>query len=295
MIDLHMHSSHSLDGEIPPETLVAMAAAAGMAAVAVADHNRSSAVPAAVRAGRGAGVEVIPAIELDCRRGDVPLHVLGYFIDAEDPAYADLWREVEKRERAASEEKIELARRLGLSLDREAVLAASPGGIVTAETIAEVALADPANRANPLLSPFFPGGARSDNPFVNFYWDHCSPGKPAHVRVERITFGQAVELITGTGGVPVLAHPGMNLKGRPELLADLAAEGVKGVEAYSSYHSPEACREWAARARALGLAVTCGSDFHGKTKPAIRIGGHGAGDGGGLLDELRRQQIGDGS
>ncbi len=287
MIDLHMHSSHSLDGEIPPERLVAMAAAAGMDAVAVADHNRASAVPAAVRAGMKAGIEVVQAIELDCRRGDVPLHILGYFIDADDPAYAALWAEAEKHERAASEEKYRLASRLGISLDRETLFAASPGGIVTAETIAEVAMADPANRTNPLLAPYFPGGARSDNPFVNFYWDHCSPGKPAHVRIERISFREAVALIRGTGGVPVVAHPGMNLKGRPGLLAELAAEGVRGVEAFSSYHSPEECRRWAAEAAALNLAVTCGSDFHGKTKPAIKFGGHGAGAGDELLVALR--------
>ena len=53
LADLHMHSTAS-DGSLPPEQVVARAAAAGLAAVALTDHDTVAGVPAALAAGRAA-------------------------------------------------------------------------------------------------------------------------------------------------------------------------------------------------------------------------------------------------
>lgn len=71
------------------------------------------------------------------------------------------------------------------------------------------------------------------------------------------------------------AHPGVNLKGREGLLGEVLDLGMDGVEAFSSYHTPEQAVKFYRQARERGLSVTCGSDYHGKTKPAIRLGGYG--------------------
>lgn len=286
-IDLHMHSNHSDDGEFAPERLVVMAREAGLDTVAVTDHNHASAVGAALAAGRELGVEVIPGIELSCRFNGFGLHVLGYYIDHEDARYQELTADLERREAEAGRRRLELVRGLGLHIDAEKI-AATGQSVITGELLAETALADPANAGNPLLSPYRAGGARSDNPFVNFYWDNCSEGKPAYAHVEHQPLASAVALIVDTGGVPVLAHPGANLKGREGLLADIAAVGVKGVEAYSSYHSPEQVVFWRGEAKRLGLFVTCGSDFHGKTKPAVKMGRHGCDHEGDVLAALTK-------
>ena len=86
----------------------------------------------------------------------------------------------------------------------------------------------------------------------------------------------AVRLVADTGGVPVLAHPGQSLRGRENLVDAVVEHGILGIEAYSSYHSHDQRAHWLGEAERLGLFVTCGSDFHGKTKPAIRLGRHGA-------------------
>lgn len=151
----------------------------------------------------------------------------------------------------------------------------SRGGVVSAEMIAETALDDPANAGNPLLAPYRPGGPRDDNPFVNFYWDWCAPGKPAHAHVEYMGFADALRLIDATGGMAVLAHPEILLKGDAGLFAELVDNAISGVEAYSSYHTPEECAFWQRCADECGVIATCGSDFHGRTKPAIRMGCHG--------------------
>jgi hypothetical protein len=56
-------------------------------------------------------------------------------------------------------------------------------------------------------------------------------------------------------------HPALDL--REGDLADLAAQGLDGVEAFHHCHGPDQATVWAAQATALGLVVTGGSDYHG--------------------------------
>lgn len=44
---------------------------------------------------------------------------------------------------------------------------------------------------------------------------------------------------------------------------------------HSSYHSPGQAEYFYKTAQEKNLLVTCGSDYHGKTKPSIEIGQHG--------------------
>jgi hypothetical protein len=72
------------------------------------------------------------------------------------------------------------------------------------------------------------------------------------------------------GGVAVMAHPGRT----PAELADEIAEaGLDGLEVFCSTHTPEDAARFGALARARGLLMTAGSDFHGPSiKPDIRLG-----------------------
>ncbi len=275
VVDLHIHSSHSLDGEISPETIVDMAVESGIQTLAIADHNRVSAIPAAAAACARAGIRLVPAVELDCRFGQMDLHILGYHIDPAAARYAELDRDVTAKELAASQTRIDKVCQLGLVIDDALLDRLAPDNIATGELLAEIALADERNANCRLLDPYRPGGERSDNPLVNFYWDYCARGKPAFAEVVFMPLDQAVELITQTGGIAVLAHPGVNLHHREQMLKDIAEHGVKGVEAYCSYHAPEQATYWHEQAAMLGMFPTCGSDFHGKTKPAVRLGRHG--------------------
>ena len=78
-IDLHTHSLCS-DGAQTPEDVVRTAKEAGLAAIALSDHDCIEGVEAAMEEGKKLGVEVIPAVELSAQ-SDTELHILGYFID----------------------------------------------------------------------------------------------------------------------------------------------------------------------------------------------------------------------
>nr|HUM34273.1 PHP domain-containing protein [Candidatus Saccharicenans sp.] len=64
VVDLHVHSYFSCDGDYSPRDLVSMAREHGFRAIAIADHDTVEAYPEALRAGEEAGVEVIPSIEI---------------------------------------------------------------------------------------------------------------------------------------------------------------------------------------------------------------------------------------
>lgn len=266
-----------------------MAQSAGLAAIAITDHNTTGAVEAAVAAGKKAGVEVLPGVELDCILDGVVLHLLAYGIDPNNAALAEIEQDIRRQEKAAAKERVRLVNAAGINVDEgEALAKARHGVFVTGELIAELALEQPGAAYNPLLQPYLPGGDRSDNPHVNFYWDFCAQGKPAYVHVEYISLKRAVQVAHDAGGVAVLAHPGQNLAGRRELLADMLPLGLDGVECYSSYHDDATSAYFAQKAKEYGLLITGGSDYHGKTKPAIRMGQYGLpGDGLDLLAALK--------
>lgn len=100
---------------------------------------------------------------------------------------------------------------------------------------AEVLLAMPEYADHPLLKPYRPGGERSDNPYVNFYWDYYSQGKPCYAKIDYPAMAETIDIIHRNHGAAVLA---------------------RFYEAAQKKH----------------LLVTCGSDYHGKTKPSVAIG-----------------------
>lgn len=274
-IDLHTHSSFSLDGEIAPAKLVEMASASRITHLAITDHNRVDANRDAVRAGKKQGVTIIPGIEIDCRHREANLHILGYFIDYEDERYRRLWREHAAAKALNNEKRMRAVQALGFHLDEDALRATIRDGILPSVNIAQAVLADPRNNDNPELLPFRPGGAKSRNPLVDFCWTYVTRGRPAYVEDGSLTLSEAVDTIVATGGMPVLAHPGSSMPDHEEYLPEILAMGVRGVEVYCGYHSPEDAAKWHALAKAQDVFVTCGSDFHGRAKPSIVLGVHG--------------------
>jgi predicted metal-dependent phosphoesterase TrpH len=286
-IDLHMHSVYSCDGELSPKELLDIALGSGLRIVSLTDHNTCAGISEAVEAGKAVGITVIPGVELDCFYRGVLFHVLGYGIDQDNSLLREIDLDVQSLNRASSLETIRLLNQIGIKLDGEEALSKAKNGFVTGELAAEIVLNKTDAGENPLLRPYLPGGGRSDNPYVNFYWDFCGQGSPAYVHIEYISMEKALASIRNAGGVPVLAHPGQNLKGKEDMLPSIIALGIDGIEVYSSYHSPETCLYYKQQAEERGLLTSGGSDFHGKTKPSIHMGDFGFdGDGSELTEPL---------
>ena len=273
-IDLHMHSMYSDDGEYTPTQLVDMCHEAGVKIMAIADHNWVKANEEAKKHADELGMTYIPAIEIDCTYKGVNLHVLGYGIDNQE-VFNQLGEDIEKQEIACSMKKLELMNALGFDLKKEQLDALSTNGVYTGEMFGEALLNDSRYDDHELLKPYRQGGERSDNPYVNFYWDYYAQGKPCYTEIHFPTLEETIQLIHQHGGVALLAHPGNNLKGQFELFDEMVALGLDGVECFSSYHTTETNEYFYNKAKELNVLYTCGSDFHGKTKPSIHLGENG--------------------
>jgi len=276
MIDLHMHSIYSEDGDFKPAELAEKCARAGVELMAVTDHNSVRANDEAIAAAQRLGVACLSGVELDCVYKGLNFHVLGYGIDSAAPAYASIEADMERQYRELAMESLQKTCDLGFHVTVEEMQEVSKWSFWpecwTGERFAEVLLNKPEYANEPLFVPYRPGGSRSDNPYINFYWDFYSQGKPCYVEMVFPSMERAVELIRETGGKVVLAHPGNNLRGHEDLFGEIMALGFDGVEAFSSYHTVEQAAFFCRRAREAGKFCTCGSDYHGRLKPAIELG-----------------------
>lgn len=272
-VDLHMHSMYSDDGEFTVLELLEKAKMNGLKVIAITDHNS---VKAHFNRPVIDDLTCLDGIELDVTCLKTNLHVLGYGIDIYDPIYQQIETDIHKQELVASKKRVELLEQhLHVTINQEQLTSMCPHQIYTGECICEVLMNNPENKNNEYLRPYFEGGARSDNPFVNFYWDYCSQGKVAYVEIHYISLKQAIQMLHKQNAIAVLAHPGINVKENEELLLEIINTGIDGIEVYSSYHNNHQ-QEWYKQfANDHQLLITAGSDFHGKTKPKVRMGNTG--------------------
>lgn len=280
MIDLHMHSRYSDDGEFTPSELIEQCAEKGIRMASVTDHNCAKANEEAEKAAKEKGISYIPGIEIDCTYEETNFHVLGYGIDFRSSDFEKVEKNVDDQSFRASLDRLAETQALGFGriTEKDMWEISKDGywkGNWTGEMFAEVLLAMPEYADHPLLKPYRPGGERSDNPYVNFYWDYYSQGKPCYAEIVYPSMKQIVDMIHQNHGIAVIAHPGVNLKGKDFLLEGILNLGIDGIEAFSSYHSPEQAEYYFRTAKERKLFATCGSDYHGKTKPSIGLGQHG--------------------
>lgn len=274
-IDLHIHSSYSDDGDWLPEDIIKECFRRGVKVLAIADHNTTKGVISAqeyLEMHREIDIQLVPSIEIDCCYHSINLHILGYMIDPRNKLFLELESNVLEMEQAASAKRVELVEKVFKEkMDLDKLYNMAYNGVITGEVIAEELLTNDKFLNHELLKPYRKGGHRSDNPYVNFYWDFCAQGKEAYVPMHYISLDSAVAIIRKAGGIPILAHPGNNIKEDPELLKGIIDSGVVGLEAISSYHTESQTKYYIAQAEKNHLLITCGSDFHGKTKPAIEL------------------------
>ncbi|MEG1305571.1 MAG: PHP domain-containing protein, partial [Oscillospiraceae bacterium] len=118
-LDLHMHTSYSLDGEYSPEKLVELCGAAGVRIMSISDHNSAKANKAAALEAKRAGIVYINGIELDCRFKNADLHVLGYGIDDGTVDFERFERAFKEQHVQVSKKSLEFVRSLGFKIEAQ--------------------------------------------------------------------------------------------------------------------------------------------------------------------------------
>lgn len=261
VIDLHTHSTAS-DGTDSPAELVAAAAAVGLDAVALTDHD-TTAGWAAAAAALPRGLTLVRGAELSCvspdgRGGRCTVHLLAYLFDPRAEAVV--------REYARS--RAERRRRLHRITERMA----ADGFPVDAETLL-AALPEDSTAGRPHLAmALVRAGVVStvDEAFARFLNDRGRYFVPS----TKTPVVSAIEMISQAGGVTVLAHAFAHRRGptvTAEVIAELAGAGLDGVEVDHPDHDVEARARLRGLAGELNLLATGSSDYHGTNK-TIRLG-----------------------
>jgi predicted metal-dependent phosphoesterase TrpH len=246
VIDLHLHTTAS-DGRLPVEALVQRAGEAGITVMSVTDHDTVAAVDDAVRLGAPQGIRVVPGIEVTAVHEERDVHVLGYFLDHQQPALAGF---LQKQRALRVQRVLEIAARLeslGAPVDADDILrpaAERPGASVGRPLIAKALVA--AGHVATIQEAF--------NRFL-------AAGQPGFVPRTGFPPADVVAVIRRARGVASLAHPGVTRK--DALIPSLADAGLDALEVFHSDHTPAMQAAYQEMAGRLGLAVSGGSDFHG--------------------------------
>lgn len=256
--DLHIHSTAS-DGTVAPASLVQAARAAGVMTIAVADHDSVDGVPEALQAAASHGVRVIPAVELSAEIDGRSLHILGYFIDHQNPRLLAHLANLRATRLERARELVRVLSDAGFTLSLDDVLARSAGGSVGRAHVARALVA-----AGHVPSP----GAAFDR--------LIGRGKPYYVSKPVATPSDVIATIRAAGGVAVLAHPAVS--GAEEMILPLVAQGLQGVEAFHAQHSVAEKQRLVTIAESHGLVVTGGSDYHGPGEGRTALGDGGLDD-----------------
>jgi predicted metal-dependent phosphoesterase TrpH len=249
--DLHLHTNFS-DGTFTPEELVLQAQKAGLACIAVTDHDSVEACARAAPACSAVNMEFVPGTELTAEQDDTELHVLGYFLDTNN---AKLLAEIARFQVVRQNRIHEMVARInemGVPLKAESVFALanckSPGRPHVARAMAKEGLV-----------------RNLDEAFERF----LKKGRPAWVPKSKISALDAIELVHQAGGLAIMAHPGLNRT--DNIIPSLVDAGLDGIECFHTKHSTAMSERYLEIADKYHLLVTGGSDCHGfsKGKPLI--------------------------
>jgi 3',5'-nucleoside bisphosphate phosphatase len=259
VIDLHVHTTHS-DGRLAPAEAVRESVASGLSAVAITDHDVVTALPEAVAAADGQPIEVVPGIEMTASgSGRRPVHVLGYFIDPEEPRLTAALRRARNLMADHVDRVLGEIRAVGGSLEHADL------GRYRHRYAGGAAL---------VLGMLERGVLRQAPPGTGMRLLKLAAAEP-----RAYSTAEAVDLIHGAGGVASLAHPAKLRRGQPLLTAEelrplVDSAGFDAVEAWQWIPHGWGSDHYQAVAAELGLLVSGGSDDHGKRGPQgeLRLG-----------------------
>lgn len=247
-IDLHCHSNVS-DGLLPPADVVARAAANGVHALALTDHDDVAGLPAARAAAAAVGIAFISGVEISVSWGGQTVHIVGLRIDPDHPELAAGLADIRRG-------RIERARRMGDDLARAGIEGAYEGAYRYA---ANKEMVGRTHFARWLVEQGHAPDIRSA--FRRF----LTRGNPGYVEHQWASLEDAVGWICASGGLAVIAHPGryaFNAREIHLLLDAFRSLGGEGIEVITGSHHPSEYGKWADLARAFGLKASRGADFH---------------------------------
>jgi predicted metal-dependent phosphoesterase TrpH len=245
LADLHVHTSVS-DGKYTPEEIVRRAAALGLKYLAICDHDSVDGVaPAIAAAKKFPQLTVIPGVEMSTLAVGSEVHMLGYFIDYNDPVFRKLLAELSDSRIGRAQAMVDKLNEMGINVKWSRVQELAGDGTIGRPHI-----------ANAMLEKGYVAT------FKEAFDKYIAQGGPAYVERSKITPAEAVGIIIKAKGLPVLAHP-FTVNEPEKLIKELKEAGLVGMEVYYDNYSPDERKTLAKLAKKYELVAAGGSDYHG--------------------------------
>ena len=258
LVDLHLHTTYS-DGRLTPAQLVRLCAERGLETIAISDHDSTEGLNEAFEAAAETqGLSVIPAIELSTDIPGSEIHVLGYFLDRDEPHFQrTLTRFRDGRERRG-EKMVERLAELGVKVSWERVKEISGGGAIGRPHIAQAMV-----EAGHVRYP------------KDAFDKYIGRNGAAYAERIKLTPSDAVGMLRANGAVPVMAHPtySASKSDRSEvdqlrdILLELKGVGLAGMEVHYGDYTRQQVDYLAALAEEFDLIPCGGSDYHASGNP----------------------------
>ena len=256
--DLHCHSVVS-DGTLTPEELAARAKAHGVELWSLTDHDEVGGQARALAAAKAQGMHYLTGVEISVTFIGQTVHIVGLGFDADNAALVQGLRDTRGGRKQRAMEMSEGLAKAGI-----------PGAYAGAlPYVGNPELISRTHFARFLVES---GVCKETNEVFRKY---LTEGKPGYVPHRWASLKDAVNWITGAGGVAVIAHPA-RYKFTPNeeyaLFTEFKAHGGQGVEVVTGSHSAAEYVSYAHTAKEFGLVASRGSDFHSPDESHTELG-----------------------
>ena len=257
--DLHCHSAVS-DGTLEPEALAARAKGNGVELWALTDHDEIGGQQRAMAAAAALGLPYLTGTEISVSFADVTVHIVGLGFDAHDAALDAGLRATRGGRRGRAMEMSDGLAKVGIHGAYEGAL----------QYVGNPELISRTHFARFLVET----GVCNDTSEV--FRKYLVEGKPGFVPHRWATLKNAVDWITGAGGIAVIAHPArykFSANAEHALFTEFIAHGGRGVEVVTGSHSSADAARYTETAIEYGLLASRGSDFHSPGESHVDLGG----------------------
>jgi predicted metal-dependent phosphoesterase TrpH len=222
--------------------------------MSLTDHDTVEGCARMAEACAKPGIEFVPGTELTAELDGAEVHILGYYLDAENGKLQSNLKQFQSVRQNRIHEMVARLNRIKIPLRAETVFAIanchSPGRPHVGRALVQEGFC-----------------TSLDEAFDRF----LKKNRPAYVPKFKISSLDAIALIHQAGGLAVMAHPGLNRS--DDVIPVLAASGLDGLECYHSKHTGPMTEYYLELAARHNLLVTGGSDCHGHSKGKPLIGG----------------------
>ena len=256
--DLHCHSVVS-DGTLTPEALAARAKANGVQLWALTDHDEIGGQERAIASAKALDMKYLTGVEISITFAGKTVHIVGLGFDHTNTDLVQGLRNTRGGRAERAKEMSEGLAKVGIHGAYEGALKYAGNHELISRT----------HFARFLVE----SGVCKDTSEV--FRKYLTENKPGFVPHRWASLKNAVNWITGAGGVAVIAHParyGFTANEEFALFTEFINHGGRGVEVITGSHSSADALQYADTALEFNLAASRGSDFHSPDESHTDLG-----------------------